>query len=375
MNPKMITWARKRAGMSIEDLAERMGRDSEEIKLWETGKVCPSYSVLEQLAYVYIKITLAVFYFPEPPHIEDPINKFRRLPSFELKRLSFDTRQKIFNAVAFQESLELLLEEYPREKIIFRDLSIKGMGPVQLARVARKYLGITLKQQLAFRSSEVAFKAWRHAFEDSSVFTFKDSFEDRFISGFSIINEEYPIVYINNSNAFSRQLFTLIHELGHILFGVSGVTDFDESYIELMEREEKSIEIFCNKFASNFLVPDESFNDDIALYKSFGIDSITDIADKYCVSREVIFRRLYDHRLVNQETYELKSHEWNKEYLSRPKKGKGGNYYLTKISYLGEGYTKIAFDNYYKGRITGPELGNHLNMNSRNLKKLQGYMR
>lgn len=376
MNPKIISWARERAGLSIEDLAGKMGRDPEEIRSWEKGEEVPSYPVLEQLAYKYLKVTLAVFFFPEPPEIEDPIRHFRRLSDHELTRLSSDTRQKIRLAQAYQESLAELLEGFSKEKVISRDLSPREMGPSEFAVIARKYFGIDLNQQFSFRSSESAFKAWRHSIEDASIFTFKDSFEDSFISGFSLLDGEYPVIFVNNSNAFSRQLFTLIHELGHILYGVSGVTDFDESYINFMANSDRHLEIRCNKFASHFLVPEESFTEDIRHYKAAGPESISGIADKYSVSREVILRRLLDHNVVTKEYYETKANQWNRDYFGRGKKGRGGgDFYLTRLAYLGEGYTKIAFENYHRGRLTETELGYHLNINSKNLAKFQGYLR
>jgi Zn-dependent peptidase ImmA (M78 family) len=375
MNPKIISWARERAGLSVESLAQKMDRDPEEIKLWEQGREFPSYTILEQMAYKYLKLPLAVFFFPAPPKIEDPVKKFRRLPNYEYARISFDTRQKIWLAQAYQDSLRFLLQSSKNRKSILHDISINGADPVDVAESAREYLGLTFEDQRRFRSSEIALKAWRHVLEGASVFTFKDSFEDRFISGFSLLSDDFPVIFINNSNAFSRQLFTLVHELGHILYGISGVTDFDESYINYMEDKDRVLEVMCNNFTANFLVPDRYFIEDIRHYRRNGPETLLNIANKYSVSREVILRKLLDHKVVTKEYYEQKANEWNKEYLGRAKKSSGGDYYLTRLAYLGEGFTGIAFENYRRGRITKTELAYHLNINARNITKLEGYMR
>ncbi|MCX5914069.1 MAG: XRE family transcriptional regulator [Deltaproteobacteria bacterium] len=375
INAKIITWARERAGFTIEALAEKMGRDPDEIESWERGLGNLSYSTLEQLAYKHLKLPLAVFFFPELPVLEDPTKKFRRLPSYELERFSPDTYQKIHLGQAYQYSLSFLLEDIPIPRRVFRDLSPDGLEPNEFAKNTRKYLGVTLQQQNLFRSCETAFKAWRHAIEEAAVFTFKDSFDDRFISGFSILEDDYPIIFVNNSNSFARQVFTLIHELGHILYGVSGVTDIDESYIEMMEDDQRTLEVKCNKFAAHLLVPDESFQQDIRYFQAAGADAVSEIAQRYSVSREVILRKLLDHGVVTKEYYEGKTAEWNKDYLRRDKSTGGGNFYLTRLAYLGEGFTRVAFENYHRGRSTRTELANHLNMNSRNLPKLERYMR
>lgn len=375
INPKIITWARERAGLTVAALAEKMRRDPGEIELWESGGGTPSYAILEQLAYRHLKLPLAVFFFPEPPDLDDPAKKFRRLPSYELERFSPDTYQKIRLGQAYQDSLSFLMSDIHKPRRVFRDLSPSSLEPDEFAKKTRQYLGVTFEQQTLFRSCETGFKAWRHAIEEVAVFAFKDSFDDRFISGLSLLDDDYPIIFVNNSNAFSRQVFTLIHELGHILYGVSGVTDVDESYIELMEDEQRTLEIKCNKFTAHLLVPDEAFREDIRYFQAAGLDAVSEIAQRYSVSREVILRRLLDHGVVTREYYERKAAEWNKEYLSRDKSTAGGNFYLTRLAYLGEGFTRVAFENYYRGRIARTELANHLNMNARHLPKLEGYMR
>jgi Zn-dependent peptidase ImmA (M78 family) len=375
INPRIIKWARERAGFTPEQLAVKMRREPSEIKSWESGQDSPSYSTLEKLAYSHLKVPIAVFFFPEPPDIDDPVRKLRRLPDHEFDRFSPNTYQKFLLGQAYQDSLSSLISDFPKKKVIFYDFSPEYLNPVDFAKKAREYLGISLAQQNLFSSCETAFKAWRHVLEESSIYTFKDSFEDKFISGFSLLDDEYPIIFINNSNAFSRQIFTLIHELGHILYGVSGITDIDESYIDFLSDEQRALEVKCNKFAANFLVPDEAFKEDILFFKAAGHDSISDIADKYSVSREVILRRLLDNGVVDIDFYKQSADEWNQEYLRRERSTTGGNYYLTRLAYLGEGYAKVAFSTYYRGRITRTELANHLNIKARYLPRIESYMR
>ncbi len=375
INPAIITWARERNGLSVEMLADKMKRNPAEIALWEKGSESPTYSVLEELAYKHLKIPVAVFFFPEPPKIEDPRKKFRRLTEYELQRLSYDTIQKIHQGQSFQESLiELTPREKPQKKI-FRDLEIRGLTSKQLASAARDFLGVSIEKQFSFRSNEDALKQWRYVIEEAGVYTFKNSFKDYYISGFSLLHDEYPIVYINNSSSFTRQTFTLVHELGHILFGVYGVTDIDETYLQYMSAENRNIEIRCNQFAAEFLVPEQVFEQDLEWFRKKGLDLISEIAEKYSVSREVILRRLLDKGLVSEDIYKKKTSEWNKDYLRARGKKPGGNHYLTKLSYLGEGFTRLAFENFYAKRINTRQLAEYLNIKARHIEKLSSYMR
>lgn len=375
VNPEIIIWARKRNGFTVDALAKRMNLEPREITMWENGDKTLSYTVLEKLAYKHFKIPLALFFLTKPPDIEDPRNNFRRLPDYELKRFSYDTLQKLRLGQAYQESLAALVPKGVFKRKIFRELDLRGFSAVQLAKKTRDYLGVSVQRQLAFKGVEEAFKYWRYALEQAGIFTFKDTFKDKFISGFCLLHSEWPIIFINNSNAFSRQIFTLAHELGHILLGVHGVSDVDETYFRYLNSHDKMLEIRCNEFAAEMLVPADMFLGDIALFEKEGFGIIPELAKKYSVSREVILRRLLEHRAISAEDYESLSAKWNRDYLRTNGGRKGGNYYLTRLAYLGEGFTRLAFDNYAAGRLSPVDLANHLNVKARSLKKLSAFIK
>ena len=376
INPKIITWAREQLKFTIEELAARMKRNPEEIEKWESGDDFPSLTCLEDLAYKYLKVPLAIFFFPEPPKIDKPENKLRRLPEYELARFSPDTFLKLRLGIGYQISLKELMVDTIKTKKIFKNLSAADCTPQKLAQKARSYLEITLPRQFAFQSSEQAFKFFRFELEKSGIFTFKDSFKDRFVSGFCLMDTEYPIIMINNTTAFSRQLFTLMHELGHILYGVNGVTDVDESYIDKMSNYDRNLEIRCNRFAAEVLVPEEQFKKDIYKIRVIDEDVISEIAERYSVSREVILRRLLDYNKVTNEYYNKKSKEWNEDYLRNKQNRKGGgHYYLTRLSYIGEGFAALAFHNYYNQRISKVDLASHLNVKAKHIDKIENYLR
>ena len=107
---------------------------------------------------------------------------------------------------------------------------------------------------------------------------------------------------------------------------------------------------------------------------NFNHDFISEMANKYSVSREVILRKLFDIGRISQEYYKASADEWNGDYLRSNFKEKGGNWYLTRLAYLGEGFTKLAIGSYHQGRISKEELGYHLNVNSKNIDKLEAHL-
>ncbi|EQD79167.1 protein containing DUF955, partial [mine drainage metagenome] len=130
---------------------------------------------------------------------------------------------------------------------------------MEQAAAVRSYLGITLDEQIRWKDDEHALKKWRKAIEDKGVFVFKESFDQKDISGFCLVDGQFPIVYLNNSTTKTRQTFSLLHELAHLLLSINGLSKFDQRYVDRLPDQEKQIERFCNAIAAEILIPSPDF--------------------------------------------------------------------------------------------------------------------
>lgn len=361
VNPSVLRWARETAGVPVEEVARKLGRKgitAETVAAWERGEGSPSYIQLEELAYQIYKRPLALFFFPEPPMEETPRQAFRTLPEQEIELMSPRMRYMLRQAKSMQLNLfELYEGNNPSQSQIVRDLKfVPGIPIFDMVIAVRKYLNVDLNEQFKWNNVEEAFKSWRKAFEECGVFVFKEAFKDDMFSGFCLYDERFPLIYVNNSKPDTRQVFTLFHELPHLLFGTGGVDKPLEDYIHFLQGDNKRIEILCNSFAGAFLVPDDDFDQRIKTV-AISDNTIEDLASLYCVSREVILRKFYDRRLVSQQFYEQKVKEWVKD---RVKSGKGGDYYRNKGVYLGESYIELVFSRLYQNRISIEQLADYL---------------
>ena len=361
VNPSVLRWARETAGIPVKDVARKLGRKritAETVAAWERGEGSPSYIQLEELAYKIYKRPLALFFFPEPPVEETPKQAFRTLPDQEIKLMSPRMRYMLRQAKSMQLNLVELYEgKNPSQSQIVRDLKfVPGIPISDMVIAVRKYLNVDLNEQFKWNSVDVAFKAWRKAFEECGVFVFKEAFKDDLFSGFCLYDERFPLIYVNNSKPDTRQVFTLFHELPHLLFGTGGVDKPLEDYIHFLQGDNKRIEVLCNSFAAAFLVPDDDFDQRIKT-GTISDNTIGDLASLYCVSREVILRKFYDRRLVSQQFYEQKVKEWKKDKV---KSGKGGDYYRNKGVYLGDSYIELVFSRLYQNRISVEQLADYL---------------
>src|ERR1035441_1679756 len=169
LNPRVLRWARDRAGLSLDAVAARLKKSVEMVAAWESGADAPTYRQLEEMAERLYKRPVAIFFFPAPPDEDDPRRQFRTLPETELAFLAPDTRYAIREAVALQDSVrELRTGEDQTASLITRDLRQRTTLPVsELAHAARSYLGISLEEQASWRGPESAFKQWRRSLEAS----------------------------------------------------------------------------------------------------------------------------------------------------------------------------------------------------------------
>jgi Zn-dependent peptidase ImmA (M78 family) len=265
---------------------------------------------------------------------------------------------------------ELSQGRNPAARLITRDLGFDDNVSIELmATRVRDYLGVTLTDQYAWADDDMALKVWRKSLLDTGIFVFKDAFRVNEYFGFSLYDDVFPIVYVNNSSTKTRRMFTLLHELAHLLFHTSGVDTLEDSYVPALPARQKRIEILCNQFATQFLVPEKAFAEAIA-----GSDhserTAELIAARFHVSREVIYRKFLDRRWIDQAEYRRASRKWAGQ--RQPGSG-GGDFYWNRISYLGRDYISLAFNQYYQNRIDAEQLGEYLNTKPKYISTLEEY--
>jgi Zn-dependent peptidase ImmA (M78 family)/transcriptional regulator with XRE-family HTH domain len=377
VQPAMLKWARESVHMSIDEVASKFGNDPDNVLAWEAGTNAPSYAQLEKLAYDYYKRPLALFFMPAPPKEPNPEVEFRALPDADLKALSRDTVLLIRRAHAYQASLiELFGSQSPSQAPIWQRVGLDASKPVQQQALdIRKALGVPEVGANAWGAADgdKALKLWRKAIEASGIFVFKDSFKQKELSGFCLEHPQLPVVMINNSTTKTRQIFSLLHELAHILLGRNAISTFNDEPIRRLQPNEQKIERFCNAIAAGILVPSDDFERQVSNLardiESWSSDQFGVVAERYRVSREVILRIFRDKGRVTQEFYSERKEEWDGQRAGSNKPG--GSYYLTKGAYLSERLMTEVFSRYGKRQITVDEAADYINVKAKQIDEFE----
>ena len=364
ITPAVVQWARERSGYSLDSAK----RHFKKIAAWEAGEALPTYVQVEDMAERF-KVPVAVFFFPKPPAVPPVEKSFRTLTAEDFTAIPRRVRFFLRQGQAMQLNLaELNDGKNPSQRLITRDLKVTlNTSLDQIAADVRKYLGVSVDQQVGWKNVDQALDKWREVFATKAgIFVFKDAFRAPNYFGFCLYDDEFPVIYINNSSAKSRQIFTLFHELGHLLFHTSGVDLLDDPFIKHLHDAEQRIEVICNGLAARVLVPDDLLN---AMLKGMKIGRLaaSQLADHFNVSREAIYRKFLDRDLIAADEYVAAAKEWAAQMKKPDNKESSGNYYNSQHAYLGQRYIDLAFTRYYQQRFDRRQLAEYLNMKPKSL--------
>ncbi|MCJ2135107.1 XRE family transcriptional regulator [Methylobacterium sp. J-026] len=273
INPELLAWARKAAGMSLEDAASKIGIQpsaassaAEKLQALESGERFPTRNQLAKIASVYRR-PVVTFYLAQPPAQASRGEDFRTLPFDVPPRESAKLDALLRDIRARQEMVRSILEDDDEAG----QLEFVGSATIQTGvqgvvdSIAAK-LDVRL-DTLGRRNgtADDLFKDLRSRSEAVGIFVLlvgdlgshHHTISERVFRGFAIADRVAPFVVINDQDAKAARAFTLLHELAHIWLGqtgVSGMVGEDQA-----KTPQAAIELFCNDVAGRFLLPDSAF--------------------------------------------------------------------------------------------------------------------
>lgn len=122
-----------------------------------------------------------------------------------------------------------------------------------------------------------------------------ERFEQDPLSGAAISDDAFPLIFVNSTHWTPRSLFTLAHELGHLLLhhDHDGSIAVDETFAGSNQDERQA-----NAFAAAFLMPESRIDDYIGIY-GLGPESLARMLYEFGVSFESLVFRLHNLRKID----------------------------------------------------------------------------
>lgn len=301
INPDRFLWCCADQGVSVEECAAANDIASANIEKLLAGEPSLTFNQLKKVAEYFGR---GVLFFLEQTPVNDATVHSPQFRTLANQKPELSARIKaLIERVEHQRTVYLTLREevndgnYPH----FAPPQLDGLTAKQAAVATRTWLGLGPSND---------FETYRQAIEAQGLLVFRSNgyngkwqiAKESPILGFSLYDAECPVIVVKKQAADAQQVFTLMHELGHLLLHRSSSIDDDEDMHAHSGREQEA-----NAFAGYLLVPDDFLPlisdqqrpDEVALYD----DWLAEHRKSWGVSTEVLLRRLMDSRRLPRHLY------------------------------------------------------------------------
>ncbi len=357
INSQLLRKVRESLKLDYNKVSKHSKISIKELREIESGRK-PNLKELSALAKVYNK-SLATLLLYELPK-EKPLPKDRRtVNSEQIGIFDLKTIRIIEKARALADSFIRLRSELNLPIPKFTYTVSMSENPNDIARQLRKEW--RFDKLIEQSNIDLAFEGFIEIIEELGVSVFQLPLTKDNLRGFSITDEELPIIVIKRGGEpTTAKIFTLFHEVGHLILNESGICDIGLN-------NQQQIEKWCNAFASEILVPSDEFltNNIVLKYKNAGNfvwskNDLIDVGKKFFVGPLVILRKLLDHKLTTKPYYEAKLNDWNKPFFERAKEPKGREVAKEIVKERGKTFIGLAFSAYEQNKINLKELSDYL---------------
>jgi Zn-dependent peptidase ImmA (M78 family) len=325
---KRYFWAIQRAGMNLETYLRKY--PSSAVVQWIEGENMPTLKQLEKFAN-QVKVPIGYLFLEKEPHEEIPFPVFRGEAG---QRQGFDI--DVFDTVNSLRQRQEWLAEY----LIANDIpSCEIVGVVSLMTpiaetvdLLRGKLQLDARWAFELASDGAAVSKMTEKLEESGVFVAFNGIvgnnthrplDVKECRGFALVDKTAPFIFVNSQDAKKAQLFTLVHEVAHIMLGVSA------GHAETLTLSHDATERYCDVVAAEFLVP-------AVVLREIWDSDLKVLSRRFCVSELVIARRAHDLGLMSDFDYRDFWQEYSHRSIIVKKDSNGGDFYRSSLKRVGK---------------------------------------
>jgi Zn-dependent peptidase ImmA (M78 family)/transcriptional regulator with XRE-family HTH domain len=326
--------ARKAAGLSMKDLAERVGISANAVKKYEHGTAMPSSGNLLKLAKA---LNVRTEYFFRPAKVLIEGIEYRKRASTSQKLLDRINGDVLDQAERWQE----LLNIYPDSVEPIPKFTLPSELPTLISS-AHEVEAVAVQMRQLWDLGLNPIHDMIDTLEAKGVMIITTSVEtDKKFDGLAGRIGNTPVVVISTSQSGDRQRFTLAHELGHLVLRNRLADNLDE-------------EKMCDVFAGEFLLPKQSLMEHLGKQRSnLEPRELFMLKHEYGISMMAILYRAGQCRIISEATQ-------RNMYMQFSKKGwrtqEPGTPYPAETTYLLKQLVYRALGEQYIGESKAAEL-------------------
>ena len=318
----------------------------EKIERVERGEDYFTLRQIKRLSGIY-RVPLAAFFSDSVPHIPSlpdyRVNREKRIPP------------TVNLAIRWARYLSGMVHEVSGESTTLPDVP-KDLMPGELAEAVRRYLSPEPPKGAPSRILDYYKRLVEGGF---NIIVIEYPLRADDVRGFNI-RGDLSVIVLNESDEAPVKLFSLFHEIGHLLRGESGICS-------ITMEEQADIENYCNRFAAEFLLPEDAIREYAVRYGT-DYEALRKIQRRFGVSMHAIMIRLLNLGLISQKKYEEFRGEF-KEEVRRAHRRNWEATYKNRAGYLALEEVSRA---YRRGDISFYESMRILNLKAKYAEKLIG---
>jgi len=336
--PDLYAWARKRSGISDEDLTNKFPKLEE----WQSRQQKPTLKQLEKFAHT-TRTPFGFFFLTEPPEERIPIPDFRTIGGTPVVQPSPDLLDTIYLCQQRQDWYRDYAQEYQLGPVPFVESLRIQMPTHEAAASITSELGFSIKQRGSTWTDALVYLRKQAVYAGVLVMingvvgadTNRKLNPEEF-RGFALVDSLAPVVFVNGADTKAAQIFTLAHEMAHIWLGKTALSDSN-----LGVNPTNKVEQWCNKVAAEVLVPSDSLREqfrpgtDLSIESNLNIE-LKRLANYFKTSTLVVLRRIHELDFLSWEDYRSAYQSELQRVIVPERTGSGGgNFYnnlLVKVS-------------------------------------------
>lgn len=356
----MLRWARLRAGFEhCPQLADKLKIRPEVIEEWErSGNI--AIRQVQRLAQ-RTHTPVGHLYLAEPPDDRLPIADFRTRSGEMPRKPSPELLETVYQMQRRQAWMREEMIDQGAPPLTFVGACGSTPSPQSVAAAMGKALGLASGWAAVKTNWTDALRNLRNIIEAAGVLVVFSSIvgndtgyrlNSKEFQGFALVDAFAPLIFVNNTDFKTAQIFTLVHELAHIFLGKTGL-----STLSNLESTDHEVERRCDRIAAEFLVPEAELR---RRWKTAGAtsDPYMALARHFKVSTVVAARRALDTNLITRDSFfayyeENKARNW--DGTSPAAASGGGSFWHTQRWRIGSRFAAAVSCAVLEGRLSYAE--------------------
>jgi Zn-dependent peptidase ImmA (M78 family)/DNA-binding XRE family transcriptional regulator len=360
INPEIIKWGRTRLDIPQQVVADKLHVNFDKYLSWETGKAFPTINQAMNIGHI-LKIPFGYLYLSTPPEADElPITDFRTIRDLRFQDASVDLRDMINIVLRQQEWYSAYSREEEKAPLSFigsfsltdslSDIvaDIRGALSWPDRLFSTVYTRADYLRSIVELCEKVGIMVVRSGIVGNNTRRKLSISEFR---GFAICDDYSPYIFINSNDCYAGQIFTLAHELGHLWFGKSGISNLNPDDQVLDDYQD--LERICNQIAAELLAPET-----LLPKKSLELDyqAIIQLSKDFKISTIVVLRRLLETRVITKKKFfglydQMLKENANLEKSKASSSSGGGNFYNNFFAKTGKPFTDAVISSIQERRL------------------------